>query len=190
MLLVRALSFLVGISPPPLEPGPAANDLPAGRIEFFCTVLFFSSANSLHNTSLWFLSIHLTNLMVEPWRRKGQIMVKTRAITIVTLIAFLSGAAACARDGDNNPPGRADGAGTNWENPPGPAGGPGASPDRNWKRSYQANIVWVWHAERKCWFHDADQNPPGRRGGPGTNWENPPGPIGGPGASPDRRACK
>lgn len=33
-------------------------------------------------------------------------------------------------DKDNNPPGPAGGAGTNWENPPGAKGGPGASPDR------------------------------------------------------------
>lgn len=36
----------------------------------------------------------------------------------------------CWYDKDDNPPGPAGGAGTNWENPPGPAGGPGASPDR------------------------------------------------------------
>ena len=34
------------------------------------------------------------------------------------------------KDNDNNPPGAAGGAGTNWENPPGPKGGPGASPNR------------------------------------------------------------
>ncbi len=33
-------------------------------------------------------------------------------------------------DKDNNPPGPAGGAGTNWENPPGKKGGPGASPDK------------------------------------------------------------
>jgi len=37
------------------------------------------------------------------------------------------------KDKDNNPPGLAGGAGTNWENPPGPAGGRGASPDRHHK---------------------------------------------------------
>ncbi|NJC35490.1 hypothetical protein GGR88_003019 [Sphingomonas jejuensis] len=36
----------------------------------------------------------------------------------------------CWRDSDWNPPGPANGPGTNWENPPGPVGGPGASPDR------------------------------------------------------------
>lgn len=34
------------------------------------------------------------------------------------------------KDNDNNPPGAAGGAGTNWENPPGPKGGKGASPNR------------------------------------------------------------
>lgn len=34
------------------------------------------------------------------------------------------------RDRDNNPPGPAGGAGTNWENRPGPQGGPGTSPNR------------------------------------------------------------
>lgn len=33
-------------------------------------------------------------------------------------------------DPDNNPPGLAGGAGTNWENPPGAVGGRGASPNR------------------------------------------------------------
>ena len=42
---------------------------------------------------------------------------------------FFASGAAWAADKDNNPPGPAGGAGTNWENPPGPAGGPGASPD-------------------------------------------------------------
>jgi len=37
-------------------------------------------------------------------------------------------------DKDNNPPGPAGGAGTNWENPPGPKGGVGASPNRRGNR--------------------------------------------------------
>lgn len=40
-------------------------------------------------------------------------------------------------DKDNNPPGAAGGAGTNWENRPGPQGGPGTSPDR---RGYSGDI--------------------------------------------------
>ena len=74
--------------------------------------------------------------------------------------------AAPRRDRDNNPPGMAGGAGTDWENKPGPQGGPGASPNRAPRR-------------------DRDDNPPGAVGGSGTNWENKPGPQGGPGASPD-----
>ena len=35
------------------------------------------------------------------------------------------------RDRDNNPPGPAGGAGTNWENPPGPKGGPGTGRNRH-----------------------------------------------------------
>ena len=94
------------------------------------------------------------------------------------------------RDYDGNPPGPRGGPGTNWENPPGPRGGPGASPDATWRHTYVGGRAWVWHPQRRCWYHDNDNNPPGRRGGVGTNWENPPGPIGGPGASPDRRACE
>ena len=90
-----------------------------------------------------------------------------------------------------NPPGPVGGRGTNWVNPPGPRGGPGASRfDLGWRRTFIGGVVWVWHPQNNCWFHDNDQNPPGPRGGPGTNWENPPGPIGGPGASPDVSACK
>ncbi len=70
-------------------------------------------------------------------------------------------------DKDNNPPGAAGGAGTNWENKPGPQGGPGTSSDRR--------------------YYDRDNNPPGAAGGQGTNWENRPGPQGGPGTSSDRR---
>jgi hypothetical protein len=76
-------------------------------------------------------------------------------------------------DLDNNPPGAAGGAGTNWENPPGEAGGPGASPN---KRPLPPKAK-----------ADLDNNPPGAAGGAGTNWENPPGKAGGPGASPNRR---
>ena len=56
---------------------------------------------------------------------------KTLKQTAVLLaLGALLAAPAFARDRDNNPPGPAGGAGTNWENPPGPAGGPGTSPDR------------------------------------------------------------
>lgn len=102
-------------------------------------------------------------------------------------------------DRDSNPPGKAGGAGTNWENPPGPAGGPGTSPDRRPRMSpeMKEKLQTMTPDQRKEFLHDArerrannrhdrDNNPPGKAGGPGTNWENPPGPAGGPGASPDR----
>ncbi|MGI9506508.1 MAG: hypothetical protein ACR2RE_25990 [Geminicoccaceae bacterium] len=109
---------------------------------------------------------------------------------VALILTVMLTSCALAKDRDGNPPGPLGGRGTNWENPPGFRGGPGASADLRWTRAYQGEVVWVWHPQRQCWFHDADQNPPGRRGGPGTNWENPPGPIGGPGASPDVRACR
>lgn len=113
---------------------------------------------------------------------------------------------ACARDFDNNPPGKRGGYGTNWENPPGPAGGPGTSPNRKTFKIRGKTIYLeprsagfyfhptygYWHLKHgwwdqgnRCWF-DSDRNPPGPSGGPGTNWENPPGMKGGPGASPDK----
>ena len=135
---------------------------------------------------------------------------KTRLLLLTALltlgVAGTSGARDRRHDHDNNPLGRAGGAGTNWENPPGWRGGPGASPDyRNWRykgHSYRFNRVGVgyyfnpaygywhprhgfWNQARRCWL-DNDSNPPGRAGGRGTNWENPPGMRGGPGASPDR----
>jgi hypothetical protein len=110
-------------------------------------------------------------------------------------------------DKDNNPPGPAGGAGTNWENPPGPRGGPGASPDRlimigHTRYAFRARengyyfhprYGWwhpgygFWSQANRCWWTlDNDNNPPGPVGGAGTNWENPPGLKGGPGASPDQ----
>ena len=56
---------------------------------------------------------------------------KTRLLLLTALltlgVAGTSGARDRRHDHDNNPPGRAGGAGTNWENPPGWRGGPGAS---------------------------------------------------------------
>jgi len=114
----------------------------------------------------------------------------SKTVLVKLALASMLASSAFAKDRDDNPPGPRGGPGTNWENPSGMVGGLGASPDRHWRRVYQNHLVWVWHPERKCWFHDPDQNPPGRRGGPGTNWENPPGPIGGSGASPDVKACR
>jgi Spy/CpxP family protein refolding chaperone len=104
------------------------------------------------------------------------------------------------RDRDNNPPGQAGGAGTNWENPPGPAGGPGTSPDfRPQLTPEQREKLRAMTPEQRREFFerlrenrqdrraDRDGNPPGPVGGAGTNWENPRGPAGGPGASPDLR---
>ena len=54
---------------------------------------------------------------------------KTTALLLGTLLALGATGASQARDvrhdRDHNPPGRAGGAGTNWENPPGWRGGPG-----------------------------------------------------------------
>ncbi len=128
--------------------------------------------------------------------------------TLALSLALMSTAAIAShpRDRDNNPPGRAGGAGTNWENPPGWRGGPGASPDHRYYHhrnsrhkftvvdgGYYFNVnygYWhprygFWNQAKRCWY-DNDNNPPGLAGGRGTNWENPPGRKGGPGASPDR----
>ncbi|WP_313587208.1 hypothetical protein [Aquidulcibacter sp.] len=125
-------------------------------------------------------------------------------------LVLFSGAPAAAKDRDNSLPGRAGGAGTNWENPPGGHGGPGASPDRMYRNKgtrytfaphhhgyyYNAHFgYWhplygFWNQKSRCWF-DNDNNPPGPVGGRGTNWENPQGSRGGPGASPNRyRSCR
>ena len=107
---------------------------------------------------------------------------------------------AMAADVDNNPPGPAGGAGSNWENRPGPQGGPGASPDRQRTQltpEQREKLKAMTPEQRKKFMEskrqrrpdmmDRDGNPPGPAGGAGTNWENRPGPKGGPGASPDRQ---
>ncbi len=71
-------------------------------------------------------------------------------------VTFAVQASSLAADKDNNPPGPAGGAGSNWENRPGPQGGPGSSPDRR--------PIYRNHG-------DNDNNPPGPAGGQGTNWE-------------------
>ena len=115
---------------------------------------------------------------------------------LATVIAF----PVIAADIDNNPPGPAGGAGTNWENRPGPQGGPGASPDRQRPQltPEQREKMKAMTPEQRKQFVESmrkqraerigrDGNPPGPAGGAGTNWENRPGPQGGPGASPDRQ---
>jgi hypothetical protein len=126
-------------------------------------------------------------------KKRGEFEVNKRWFSVASVVLLFSAQQGLAKDLDDNPPGPAGGAGTNWENPPGPAGGPGASPDRRYYypgRYHPAPVRRPGVYQKRPFRYkryDWDNNPPGPRGGPGTNWENPPGPRGGPGASPNRR---
>jgi len=69
---------------------------------------------------------------VDPYAEETatETVTATETLPAVTVQTETQPGVIIRHDNDNNPPGSAGGAGTNWENPPGPAGGPGASPDR------------------------------------------------------------